>query len=45
MLSSMARAFGVTITFLDAELARFIAAGRLTAKIDKVKLILMYIPS
>lgn len=36
MLSSMARAFGVNIGFLDVELARFIAAGRLTAKIDKV---------
>jgi len=36
MLSSMAASFGISITLLDAELSRFIAAGRLTAKIDKV---------
>lgn len=35
-MDSMARAFGVGIDFLDAELSRFIAAGRLNAKIDKV---------
>lgn len=32
----MAAAFGVGETFLDKELSRFIAAGRLNAKIDKV---------
>jgi 26S proteasome regulatory subunit N7 len=36
MLSSMARSFGISSRVLDAELSRFIAAGRLTAKIDKV---------
>jgi 26S proteasome regulatory subunit N7 len=36
MLSSMATSFGVSVGLLDAELSRFIAAGRLTAKIDKV---------
>jgi 26S proteasome regulatory subunit N7 len=36
MLSSMAESFGITPTLLDAELSRFIAAGRLNAKIDKV---------
>ncbi|TDH71959.1 hypothetical protein CCR75_004442 [Bremia lactucae] len=35
-IASMAAAFGVSIEFLDKELARFIAAGRLNAKIDKV---------
>ncbi|KAI9916994.1 hypothetical protein PsorP6_017993 [Peronosclerospora sorghi] len=35
-LDSMATAFGVSMAFLDKELARFIAAGRLNAKIDKV---------
>ena len=35
-LGSMADAFGVSPAFLDAELAGFIAAGRLGAKIDKV---------
>jgi 26S proteasome regulatory subunit N7 len=35
-IESMARAFGVSVAFIDTELARFIAAGRLTAKIDKV---------
>ncbi len=33
---SMADEFGVSIKFLDAELARFISSGRLSAKIDKV---------
>lgn len=31
----MATAFGVGEPFLDRELSRFIAAGRLNAKIDK----------
>ena len=31
----MATSFGVGTGFLDAQLSRFIAAGRLTAKIDK----------
>jgi len=35
-LDSMATEFGVTIEFLDRELSRFIAAGRLHCKIDKV---------
>ncbi len=35
-LAGMARAFGVTPPFLDRELARFIAAGRLNAKVDAV---------
>lgn len=35
-LASMSRAFGVSVAFLDAEVARFVAAGRLNAKIDKV---------
>lgn len=35
-LEYMADAFGVTIEFVDQELARFIAAGRLHCKIDKV---------
>lgn len=35
-LAYMANAFGVTVEFIDAELARFIAAGRLHCKIDKV---------
>ncbi|KAE8900343.1 26S proteasome non-ATPase regulatory subunit 6 [Phytophthora fragariae] len=35
-IASMATAFGVSVEFLDNELARFIAAGRLNAKIDKV---------
>lgn len=34
-LASSAKAFGVSVDFLDSELARFIAAGRLNAKIDK----------
>lgn len=34
-LESMASSFGVGTDFLDAQLSRFIAAGRLTAKIDK----------
>lgn len=35
-LQYMADAFGVTTDFIDKELARFIAAGRLHCKIDKV---------
>lgn len=35
-LASMSHAFGVSVEFLDAEVARFVAAGRLNAKIDKV---------
>jgi len=35
-LQYMADAFGVTVDFVDQELARFIAAGRLHCKIDKV---------
>ena len=35
-LESMAKAFGVSAEFLDEELADFIVAGRLPAKIDKV---------
>ena len=35
-MESMAQSFGVTLAFIDAELSRFIAAGRLNAKIDKV---------
>jgi PCI domain len=35
-LGSMAAAFGVGPNFMDQELAGFIAAGRLPAKIDKV---------
>lgn len=35
-LSYMANAFGVTVGFIDRELSRFIAAGRLNCKIDKV---------
>ena len=34
-LDSMANSFGVSVDFLDLQLSRFIAAGRLTAKIDK----------
>ena len=35
-LDSMAKAFGVSVEFLDKELARFISGGRLHCKIDKV---------
>jgi len=35
-LASMANAFGVSFPFLDRELSRFISAGRLNCKIDKV---------
>ncbi len=36
MMSSMAQQFGIPIDLLDRELSRFIASGRLNAKIDKV---------
>jgi len=35
-LESMSIAFGVSVEFLDRELSRFIASGRLHCKIDKV---------
>ncbi len=35
-IESMAKAFGVTPAFLDKELSTFIAAGRISCKIDKV---------
>lgn len=35
-LDYMASAFGVTAQFMDRELSRYIAAGRLYCKIDKV---------
>jgi 26S proteasome regulatory subunit N7 len=35
-MSSMAASFGMTLPLLDMELSRFIAAGRISAKIDKV---------
>lgn len=35
-LAYMANAFGTSVQFIDKELSRFIAAGRLHAKIDKV---------
>ena len=35
-LSAMAQSFGMSTELLDSELSRFIAAGRLNAKIDKV---------
>lgn len=35
-LDSMAAAFGVTPAYIDAELSRFVSAGRLPAVIDKV---------
>jgi len=36
LMSSMAQSFGLSLQLLDEELSRFIAAGRLSAKIDKV---------
>mmetsp|Transcript_8469 Transcript_8469/g.17178 ORF Transcript_8469/g.17178 Transcript_8469/m.17178 type:complete len:379 (-) Transcript_8469:564-1700(-) len=36
MMSAMGRAFGVSVEFLDRELSRFITAGRLNCKIDRV---------
>ena len=35
-LENMAASFGVSVEFLDLQLSRFIASGRLTAKIDNV---------
>ncbi|KAI3973784.1 hypothetical protein MKW92_023226 [Papaver armeniacum] len=35
-LEAMATTFGVTVEFIDLELSRFIAAGKLHCKIDKV---------
>jgi len=35
-LASMAAAFGISVEFVDRELARFISVGRLNAKVDKV---------
>ncbi|XP_042498608.1 26S proteasome non-ATPase regulatory subunit 6-like [Macadamia integrifolia] len=35
-MEAMATAFGVTVDFIDVELSRFIAAGKLHCKIDKV---------
>ncbi|GMH16743.1 hypothetical protein Nepgr_018584 [Nepenthes gracilis] len=35
-IDAMAKAFGVTIEFIDLELSRFISAGKLHCKIDKV---------
>lgn len=35
-LDSMAQSFGVSVDFIDRELADFIVSNRLTAKIDKV---------
>lgn len=38
-LASMAETFGTSIEFLDKELARFIAAGRINCKVDQVNLV------
>ena len=38
----MAEAFGVTVEYIDSELCRLIAGGRLHAKIDKVRYITGY---
>lgn len=35
-MEAMAKAFGVSVDFIDMELSRFIAAGKLHCKIDKV---------
>ncbi|KAL9818724.1 26S proteasome non-ATPase regulatory subunit 6 [Arabidopsis thaliana] len=35
-VEAMAKAFGVSVDFIDQELSRFIAAGKLHCKIDKV---------
>jgi len=35
-LQHMAKSFGVSIEFIDKELSRFIASGRLHCRIDKV---------
>lgn len=36
-VSSLAEAFGVTTEYIDADLSRFINAGRLHCKIDAVR--------
>jgi len=36
-LSTMAQAFGVTVDFLDRDLAKFIAGGRVSCTIDRVQ--------
>lgn len=36
-LDSMASAFDVGLPFLDSEISDFICAGRISAKIDKVR--------
>ncbi|KAH7834563.1 hypothetical protein Vadar_017377 [Vaccinium darrowii] len=38
-IEAMAKAFGVTVEFIDLELSRFIAAGKLHCKIDKVHVV------
>ena len=38
-LTAMAAKFGVSLEFLDTELAHFVSCGRLTAKIDKVRMV------
>ena len=43
-LDNMAQAFGVSSNFIDAELSRFIASGRLPAVIDRVSLMYMHSP-
>ncbi|CAL5393035.1 unnamed protein product [Camellia sinensis] len=35
-IEAMAKTFGVTVEFIDLELSRFIAVGKLHCKIDKV---------
>lgn len=42
-VSSMAKTFGVSVPFLDSELSRFISAGRINAKIDKVCQVLWFV--
>lgn len=44
-LDNMAQAFGVSSNFIDAELSRFIASGRLPAVIDRVSVLDMHSPS
>eukprot|EP00290_Baffinella_frigidus_P014157 CAMPEP_0180142548 /NCGR_PEP_ID=MMETSP0986-20121125/15646_1 /TAXON_ID=697907 /ORGANISM="non described non described, Strain CCMP2293" /LENGTH=408 /DNA_ID=CAMNT_0022085767 /DNA_START=20 /DNA_END=1246 /DNA_ORIENTATION=+ len=36
-MASMAGTFGISVTFLDSELADLVACGRLSCKVDKVK--------
>ena len=38
----MASAFGVSVDFIDRELARFVAANRIHCKIDKVNDIFIF---